>query len=148
MISKKPLQLTLAILKPHVVKSPFALQGIPSRRTIITREEAEFFYADHKGHDAIVKWRELMGPTKVYQAQYLAPNTIRGTFGLSDTRNAAHGSDSPESAEQEIKIFFKDFNTTKWYQIEEPFFSLGQVRFDPKAFVHIINEVDTTKSTI
>lgn len=33
-----------------------------------------------------------MGPTKVYQAQYNAPDTIRGMFGLSDTKNAAHGS--------------------------------------------------------
>lgn len=43
-------------------------------------------------YDAIIKWRQLMGPTKVYQAQYIAPDTIRGMFGLSDTRNATHGS--------------------------------------------------------
>ena len=42
--------------------------------------------------DAIAKWRQLLGPTKVVQAQYSAPDSIRGTFGLSDTRNAAHGS--------------------------------------------------------
>lgn len=33
-----------------------------------------------------------MGPTKVYKAQFEAPNTIRGKYGLSDTRNATHGS--------------------------------------------------------
>lgn len=33
-----------------------------------------------------------MGPTKVYRAQFEAPNTIRGKYGLSDTRNATHGS--------------------------------------------------------
>jgi nucleoside-diphosphate kinase len=43
-------------------------------------------------HNAIIKWRQLMGPTKTYQAQYSAPHTIRGMFGLSDTRNATHGS--------------------------------------------------------
>lgn len=43
-------------------------------------------------HNAIAKWRQLMGPTKVYQAQYTARDTIRGMYGLSDTRNATHGS--------------------------------------------------------
>jgi nucleoside-diphosphate kinase len=33
-----------------------------------------------------------MGPTKVYHAQFTAPESIRGRFGLSDTRNATHGS--------------------------------------------------------
>lgn len=33
-----------------------------------------------------------MGPTKVFKAQYSDPDTIRGQFGLSDTRNATHGS--------------------------------------------------------
>lgn len=88
---------------------------VRSRRTTISREEAELFYKEHRdrffynrlvtfmcsgpsdihilaAHDAIVKWRQLMGPTKVYQAQYNAPDTIRGMFGLSDTRNATHGS--------------------------------------------------------
>lgn len=33
-----------------------------------------------------------MGPTKVYKTKYEAPDTIRGTFGLTDTRNCTHGS--------------------------------------------------------
>jgi len=33
-----------------------------------------------------------MGPTKVFCAQFTAPKSIRGSFGLSDTRNAVHGS--------------------------------------------------------
>jgi nucleoside-diphosphate kinase len=33
-----------------------------------------------------------MGPTKVYHAQFTAPESIRGRFGLTDTRNATHGS--------------------------------------------------------
>lgn len=53
-------------------------------------------------HNAIAKWRNLMGPTKVYEAQYIAPNTIRGMFGLSDTRNATHGSGI-------IHSFYKNF---------------------------------------
>nr|XP_012216352.1 PREDICTED: nucleoside diphosphate kinase 6 isoform X2 [Linepithema humile] len=179
MQSKKYLQLTLAILKPHIVKSPFALQKlvlsfqkirdiiidnnfkvVKSRRTTISREEVELFYREHKDkffynrlmtfmcsgpsdiyilaeHDAVVKWRQLMGPTKVYQAQYNAPDTIRGMFGLSDTRNAAHGS---ESAEREIAIFFKEFNIKKWYNNEEIFYNLGRLHFDPISFVHTIDK--------
>ncbi|KAM0737148.1 Nucleoside diphosphate kinase 6 [Formica fusca] len=174
MQSKKYLQLTLAILKPHVVKSPFALQKIRdliidnnfkvvrSRRATISREEAELFYKEHRdkffynrlvtfmssgpsdihilaAHDAVAKWRQLMGPTKVYQAQYNAPDTIRGMFGLSDTRNATHGSDSTESAKREIAIFFKDFDTKKWYDKEEIFYNLGKLHFDPISFVHTID---------
>ncbi|XP_043275791.1 nucleoside diphosphate kinase 6 [Venturia canescens] len=175
MKSKNSLQLTLAILKPHVVKSPFALQKIRdliidndfkvvrSKRTVITPEEADLFYSDHRekfffnrlltfmcsgpsdihilaGNNAIRKWRELMGPTKVYQAQYTAPNTIRAIYGLSDTRNATHGSDSLESADREIKIFFREFNAKKWFDNEEVFYNLGKVRFDPSAFVHTIDQ--------
>ena len=33
-----------------------------------------------------------MGPTKVFKTQFEAPDSIRGQFGLSDTRNATHGS--------------------------------------------------------
>lgn len=42
--------------------------------------------------DAIAKWRELMGPTKVFKAKISHPETIRGKYGLTDTRNATHGS--------------------------------------------------------
>ncbi|CAL4203622.1 unnamed protein product, partial [Meganyctiphanes norvegica] len=42
--------------------------------------------------DAIQRWRALMGPTKVYKTQYEARGTLRGQFGLSDTRNSTHGS--------------------------------------------------------
>lgn len=66
------------------------------------------------GEDSITKWRTIMGPTKVYKTIFSHPNSIRGQFGLSDTRNACHGSDSEESAKREIEIFFPDFNTTEW----------------------------------
>lgn len=42
--------------------------------------------------DAIKEWRRLMGPTKVYQTLHLEPDSIRGQYGLTDTRNATHGS--------------------------------------------------------
>lgn len=51
-----------------------------------------------------------MGPTKVFKSMFSHPNSIRGLFGLTDTRNACHGSDSPESVTREINIIFPDFN--------------------------------------
>ncbi|XP_069944217.1 nucleoside diphosphate kinase 6 isoform X3 [Cherax quadricarinatus] len=42
--------------------------------------------------DAINRWRSVMGPTKVYKTKYEAPDTIRGMYGLTDTRNSTHGS--------------------------------------------------------
>nr|XP_011737505.1 nucleoside diphosphate kinase 6 isoform X4 [Macaca nemestrina]XP_024648288.1 nucleoside diphosphate kinase 6 isoform X4 [Macaca nemestrina] len=42
--------------------------------------------------DAIQLWRTLMGPTRVFRARHVAPDSIRGSFGLTDTRNTTHGS--------------------------------------------------------
>jgi nucleoside-diphosphate kinase len=47
--------------------------------------------------------RTMMGSTNPRDA---APGTIRGDFGIELTENLVHGSDSPESAEREIGIFF------------------------------------------
>lgn len=56
-----------------------------------------------EGEKAIDVWRTLMGPTDPSNAP---PGTIRGDFGLVITENIVHGSDSPESAERELKLFF------------------------------------------
>ena len=45
----------------------------------------------------------MMGATNPRES---APGTIRGDYGLIVTENLVHGSDSPESAEREIGIFF------------------------------------------
>ena len=55
------------------------------------------------GEGAIVAWRTLMGPTDPAGAP---PGTIRGDYGTIVTENLVHGSDSPESAERELKLFF------------------------------------------
>lgn len=55
------------------------------------------------GEGAVAKCRALMGATDPAVA---APGTIRGDFGLVMDENVIHGSDSPESAEREIGIFF------------------------------------------
>jgi nucleoside-diphosphate kinase len=62
-----------------------------------------------EGPDAVGQWRALMGATNPVAA---APGTIRGDLATEMSRNIAHGSDSVESAEREIKIFFPDLATS------------------------------------
>jgi nucleoside-diphosphate kinase len=92
----------------------------------LTAEQAAANYAEHVGkpfYDGLVAYitsgpvvklvlsganavpvcRKLMGATNPADA---APGTIRGDFGLIMDANVVHGSDSPESAEREIAIFF------------------------------------------
>lgn len=56
-----------------------------------------------EGEQAVSVLRTLMGATDPKQA---APGTIRGDFGLAITENIVHGSDSPQSAERELGLFF------------------------------------------
>ena len=93
---------------------------------MVTPEQAAANYAEHEGkpfYDGLVAYitsgpvvkmvlsgpeavavvRKLMGVTNPKDA---APGTIRGDFGLTLDANVVHGSDSPESAEREISIFF------------------------------------------
>lgn len=92
-----------------------------------SREVAEKHYAVHKGkpfydsllrfltggpvvamvlegREAIAVVRNLMGPTDGVKAP---PGTLRGDFALSVQNNLIHGSDSPESAQTEIPIWFR-----------------------------------------
>jgi nucleoside-diphosphate kinase len=128
---------TLAIIKPDAVsrglagpilarvdKAGFRIAAIKSLR--LTRDEAEGFYAVHRGkgffaeltefmssgkiivivleaENAIMRWRETMGATDPSEA---APGTIRKEFGASIQNNCTHGSDAPETAAFEIAYFF------------------------------------------
>ena len=58
-----------------------------------------------EGDRAIEAFRTLAGATDPVKA---TPGTIRGDFALSVGQNIVHGSDSPESADREIKIFFPE----------------------------------------
>jgi nucleoside-diphosphate kinase len=92
----------------------------------VSRELAEEHYAEHRekpffeelvefitstpvvamrvqGEGAIKVMRNLMGATNPAEA---APGTIRGDLALSLPDNLVHGSDSPESAERELGLFF------------------------------------------
>ncbi|KQB85042.1 MULTISPECIES: nucleoside-diphosphate kinase [Corynebacterium] len=94
---------------------------------VADRETAEKHYAEHQdkpffgelvdfitsapliagvveGERAIEAWRQLAGGTD--PVSKATPGTIRGDFGLSVAENVVHGSDSPESAEREIGIWF------------------------------------------
>ncbi|MGM0413156.1 MAG: nucleoside-diphosphate kinase [Pseudomonadota bacterium] len=102
------------------------LQIVAARMTHLGREQAEGFYAVHRerpffnalvefmmsgpimvqvleGEDAIRKNREIMGATNPAEAE---AGTIRHDYAESIDANAAHGSDSPETAATEIAFFF------------------------------------------
>jgi len=102
------------------------LRIIAQRRTRVTREQAETFYAVHRerpffrelvefmtsgpvvvqvleGENAIARYREIMGATDPAKA---APGTIRKIHAKSVGENSVHGSDAPETAQQEIAQFF------------------------------------------
>ncbi len=93
----------------------------------LTRDLAERQYAPHKGkpfYAGLIDYitsgpvvvmiiagprtidvaRKLMGRTFGFEAD---PGTIRGDFGASTTYNLVHGSDSPETAETEIALYFR-----------------------------------------
>jgi nucleoside-diphosphate kinase len=58
-----------------------------------------------EGESAIKVVRSTMGATNPVES---APGTIRGDLALAMPNNLVHGSDSPESAEREIQLWFSD----------------------------------------
>lgn len=58
-----------------------------------------------EGENAVEAIRKEMGDTDPSKAE---PGTIRADFGSNIQRNAVHGSDSVETAEKEIRLFFAD----------------------------------------
>jgi nucleoside-diphosphate kinase len=128
---------TFSIIKPNAVRkgvigpivARFEEEGLriaAMRMVHLSRQEAEGFYAVHKGkpffgglidfmtsgpcvvmvlegEGAILKNREIMGATNPANA---AEGTLRKLYADSLTENAVHGSDAPETAAQEIAWFF------------------------------------------
>ena len=128
---------TLSIIKPDAVGrgligeviKRFEQTGfkiIAMKMVHMTKEQAEEFYAVHRGTDffegftafmcsgpsivmilegeeVITKSRKLMGATNPKDA---AEGTIRREFATDGRRNVVHGSDSPETAAFEIDYFF------------------------------------------
>ncbi len=56
-----------------------------------------------EGEQAVTAARQVIGATNPVEA---APGSIRGDFAIAVGQNMVHGSDSPESAEREAKLFF------------------------------------------
>lgn len=98
-----------------------------AKLTVLTKSKCEEFYAEHKarpffgelvsfmtsgpvmlmalsGEGAVLKNRELMGATDPAKAE---AGTIRAKHGANVGENAVHGSDSPESAQRELALFFE-----------------------------------------
>lgn len=107
-------------------KKGFKLVG--AKLMHVSNELAEEHYAEHKerpffgelvefitsgpvfamvweGENVIATARNMMGKTNPSEA---APSTIRGDYGITVGKNIIHGSDSPESAEREINLFFNE----------------------------------------
>jgi nucleoside-diphosphate kinase len=103
----------------------FRLLG--ARLLRLRREQAQEFYSVHRSkgfyeslvafmtegpvvvlaldrEDAIAKLREVMGATNPANA---AEGTVRKRFATNIERNAVHGSDAPETAETELRFFFR-----------------------------------------
>lgn len=104
------------------------LRVVAAKLVRLSKADAERFYAVHRarpffasltsfmsegpvlvmvleGEDAIARNREVMGATDPAKAQ---TGTIRKALGTNVERNAVHGSDSPETARQEIAFFFSE----------------------------------------
>ncbi|KAI8593828.1 nucleoside diphosphate kinase [Geranomyces variabilis] len=106
---------------------------VAEKEVELTRDQAREFYKEHDGQafyeelvtwmstpdlpiyamvlerdTAITAWRELAGPTNSIKAREIAPESIRALYGKDGSKNAVHGSDSPQSAEREIRIVFGD----------------------------------------
>ena len=98
------------------------------RYTTLDREIAEQHYAEHEGKpffeelvsfitsgplvalvlegaEAVRAARQVIGATNPLEA---VPGSIRGDYAVEVGQNMVHGSDSPESAEREARLFFPD----------------------------------------
>ena len=70
------------------------------------------------------------------RAKLHATTTIRGIYGLTDTRNSVHGSDNWDNVLKEINCIYPDFNYSDWLQNEEIYFQQGQVQYDTNLRIH------------
>ena len=73
-----------------------------------------------QGQGGIDIIRRTMGATDPAEA---GPGTIRGDWGINIGRNLIHGSDSPESAEREIPIFFDSGEIVHYPRALDPWYS-------------------------
>lgn len=70
-----------------------------------------------EGDRSIAGMRKLVGATDPFEA---APGTIRGDFALQKGRNIIHASDSKESADYELAIYFQEKDFVASYRLDAP----------------------------
>lgn len=70
-----------------------------------------------EGREAVAVVRGMMGTTDGTKSP---PGTIRGDYALSVQNNLIHGSDSPDNAAQEIKLWFKPEELCSWMPVDSP----------------------------
>ena len=101
-VAMKMLRVTPELAKQHYaehVSKPF----YPSLEAFIT--SAPIVALAIEGLDAIRLIRDMLGATNGLKA---APGTIRGDWSSSQQMNLVHASDSPESAQRELQLYFSD----------------------------------------
>ncbi|NCS25991.1 MAG: nucleoside-diphosphate kinase [Microcystis aeruginosa BS13-02] len=64
-----------------------------------------------QGEGVIASARKIIGATNPLNAE---PGTIRGDFGISVGRNLIHGSDGPDTAKDEVSLWFSDTELADW----------------------------------
>ncbi len=64
-----------------------------------------------EGEGVIASARKIIGATKPLEAE---PGTIRGDYAVTVGRNLIHGSDAPETAQTEIRLWFKEEELVSW----------------------------------
>jgi nucleoside-diphosphate kinase len=64
-----------------------------------------------QGEGVIASARKIIGATNPLNAE---PGTIRGDFGISVGRNLIHGSDGPDTAKDEVSLWFSDAELANW----------------------------------
>ena len=69
------------------------------------------------GEGAIASARKLIGATNPLNAE---PGTIRGDYGVDVGRNLIHGSDAPETAQEEITLWFTETDLVSWNPTIQP----------------------------
>ena len=69
-----------------------------------------------EGNNAVLTGRKMLGATKPFDSE---PGTIRGDYAIDVGRNIIHGSDSVESANKEINLWFGESETLKWHHHSE-----------------------------
>lgn len=100
MVARKALRMDRALAEKHYAvhkEKPFF------KELVEYMTSAPIVAAVFEGEKAVAKIRQAMGTTDPAKA---GAGTIRADFGLNVTRNAVHGSDSVETAEKEINLFF------------------------------------------